>query len=812
MGETIRLSVTADSSVAVKEMRRTTAEAQHMGRSVETIGSKIGTGLKTAAKVGFTAVAVGAAAVVVGLGKAAQAATTMADSVDATKVVFGSASAEVEKFATGAAKSLGLSKQEALDASQTLGTLGKVAGLQGPNLSKFSNDMVQLGGDMASLKGGTATEAVQAIGAALRGESEPIRKYGIILDEASVKAQAFSMGLVKGTADKSKVASAQLALMTAQKNLNKVNSGGVADATKLKQAQLGLMTAQEAAAKVNADEKATASDRQQAALRLSIAQEKLTKANQGGTVSEEDKAIAVQKVTIAQAKLKAATEGKVGALTQEQKVLATQALIMKQGADAHGNFGDTIESAKNQQEIFKASSANLSAELGKSMLPAMQSLYRVANDKLFPVFERLVTKHGPKLEAVFSKLGNAVGDFVAGHVDEIDRFFNAVITWVLQLDFSKIGKFFDGLRDGSEGVGPALKDLGPALTDLKNGFKDLGGDTVTVAGAALKFFADNIDLLVKLLPVLIGAFLLHKAAQSASSVAAAVNIPLQIITIANNFILARSNNALAAALNYSTGATKQGTLAMIADKAAKLGSAIATGVMAGAQRLATVAQWLFNGSLLACPITWIILGIAAVIVIVILLVKNWGKVTEALGFLWRKIKDGFSWLKSNWQLVLAILTGPIGLAVLAITKHFDTIIGFFTGIPDRISTAVHGMWDPIAIGFKNMINWIIDAWNKLELTIPPVDTDIPGVGNVGGFSMKTPNIPRMATGGTVTRDGLAYLHAAEVVTPAGKSGTGDTYNISVTAAPFANPAEIGRQIVRAIEAHDRVAGTRSLIA
>jgi hypothetical protein len=37
--------------------------------------------------------------------------------------------------------------------------------------------------------------------------------------------------------------------------------------------------------------------------------------------------------------------------------------------------------------------------------------------------------------------------------------------------------------------------------------------------------------------------------------------------------------------------------------------------------------------------------------------------------------DGFNWIKDNWPLLLAILTGPIGLAVLAITKHWDKIVG-----------------------------------------------------------------------------------------------------------------------------------------
>jgi hypothetical protein len=77
--------------------------------------------------------------------------------------------------------------------------MGKSAGLSGKDLSDFSNQMVQLGGDLASFKGGTAKEAVDAIGSAMRGEAEPIRRYGVLLDDASLRAEALKQGLIKTT-------------------------------------------------------------------------------------------------------------------------------------------------------------------------------------------------------------------------------------------------------------------------------------------------------------------------------------------------------------------------------------------------------------------------------------------------------------------------------------------------------------------------------------------------------------------------------------------------------------------------------------
>src|SRR3546814_10750441 len=51
----------------------------------------------------------------------------------------------------------------------------------------------------------------------------------------------------------------------------------------------------------------------------------------------------------------------------------------------------------------------------------------------------------------------------------------------------------------------------------------------------------------------------------------------------------------------------------------------------------------------------------------------------------------FNWIRGNWPLLLAIITGPIGLAVLGIRKHRDNIIGYLRAVPgaDRKSTRLN---------------------------------------------------------------------------------------------------------------------------
>lgn len=128
------------------------------------------------------------------------AAAEFNDSVGATGVIFGeSAIPAMEEWANKAHENFGASKQDALAAANSIAVLGKSAGKSGADLVDFSQEMVQLGGDLASMFGGSTEQAIAAVGAALRGESEPIRRYGVLLSDAVLRQKAFEMGLISTT-------------------------------------------------------------------------------------------------------------------------------------------------------------------------------------------------------------------------------------------------------------------------------------------------------------------------------------------------------------------------------------------------------------------------------------------------------------------------------------------------------------------------------------------------------------------------------------------------------------------------------------
>lgn len=132
-------------------------------------------------------------------GPAIKAASDLNETMSKSEVIFGNVAKEVQAFARTAARSLGQSETQALDAASTFAVFGKSAGLAGKELSKFAIDFTGLASDLASFNNTSPEDAIMAIGAALRGESEPIRRYGVLLSDAVLKQEALALGIYDGS-------------------------------------------------------------------------------------------------------------------------------------------------------------------------------------------------------------------------------------------------------------------------------------------------------------------------------------------------------------------------------------------------------------------------------------------------------------------------------------------------------------------------------------------------------------------------------------------------------------------------------------
>lgn len=189
---TLKLEILAETKNFVAGMNDGEKKTQSFGDKLGEFGKKAGLALAAATA------AVGAFAIKIAV-DGVKAASDLSESVSKVGVLFGDSSAKIEAFAEQAAQSLGQTKQQALDAASTFAIFGKSAGLAGDDLVKFSTDFTTLASDLASFNNTSPEDAIQAIGAALRGETEPLRRYGVLLDDASLRQAALSLGIIRTT-------------------------------------------------------------------------------------------------------------------------------------------------------------------------------------------------------------------------------------------------------------------------------------------------------------------------------------------------------------------------------------------------------------------------------------------------------------------------------------------------------------------------------------------------------------------------------------------------------------------------------------
>jgi hypothetical protein len=174
-----------------------------------------------------------------------EGASDLNETISKTGAIFGGpASRGLVSWAGDAATRLGQTKQQALDAAATFGTFGKAAGMSGKDLAGFAKQNTELATDLASFHNASPEEAIQAIGAAFRGEAEPMRRFGVLLDDASMRQEAMRQGLIKTTKDaltpQQKVLAAQGLIMKqtadAQGDFART-SGGLANQQRILSAQ-----------------------------------------------------------------------------------------------------------------------------------------------------------------------------------------------------------------------------------------------------------------------------------------------------------------------------------------------------------------------------------------------------------------------------------------------------------------------------------------------------------------------------------------------------------------------------------------------
>jgi len=281
----------------------------------------------------------------------------------------------------------------------------------------------------------------------------------------------------------------------------------------------------------------------------------------------------------------------------------------------------------------------------------------------------------------------------------------------------------------SKNLGPALATVGKALATAGRAFAAMAGFVSDNQGPLLAVASVITAVMV---PAMIraGVVALMSAGQQAtawliaqaSAVRAAVVSSVQTGIMAARWVFL-GGHAIAHAARVVAGWALTG----VAAAAQAAVHALHVGVM--------VAKWAFLGvqSLLHAAkvaLAWLIamgpiaLVIAAVIGLVVVVVKNWDKIKRAIV---AAATATLNFLRRNWPLILAILTGPIGLAVLAIVRNWDRItagarkmkdgavrilrqlVSFVQSIPGRILRALGNLGGLLLESGRDIVRGLIEG-------------------------------------------------------------------------------------------------------
>lgn len=338
-----------------------------------------------------------------------------------------------------------------------------------------------------------------------------------------------------------------------------------------------------------------------------------------------------------------------------------------------------------------------------------------------------------------------------------DNFLQPIATWTGGV----IVNTLNGLADILTTIGNWMSDNKQTVTNMEIAVLGFFGAWKTIELMSFIAQSGGVIAALKGITTAITSGTIAKIADKAETVALT-------LMYAKDFVVSIASGT--AALVKQAAQWVVNTAMKVADTAATIASTAAT-------TAATAATWLFNAALavLTSPITLVIAAIAALIAIVILLIKNWDKIKETAQKCWEGIKKTFSnigsWFSEKFQ-----------QAYNAITKVFSKIGSFFSniwnGIKNTFTKLGTSIGNAISNAVKSGINGVISLIERtINRAISLINGGIslinliPGVnvGKIGSLSL-----PRLAEGGYVKANTpqLAMIgdnrHQGEVVAPEDK--------------------------------------------
>ena len=218
-------------------LNRGLAEAEKSSREsarrVAGTFAKMGAGLLTVgAGIGF------------GLFRLAKAASSAQEAANAVNVEFEEGAHIIQKFAKNSAQAVGLASSDFMQIASQVGALFRNYGLSAEDAAKQTVILTTRAADLASVGDTSVKEALNAMASALRGETEPIRRFSVDVTDATLEMYLLSQGIEKSVTEMSQAEKGMHRYGSMMEQSNRkagdfaATSGDAANSSKILAAQL----------------------------------------------------------------------------------------------------------------------------------------------------------------------------------------------------------------------------------------------------------------------------------------------------------------------------------------------------------------------------------------------------------------------------------------------------------------------------------------------------------------------------------------------------------------------------------------------
>jgi phage-related minor tail protein len=186
---------------------------------------------------------------------------------------------------------------------------------------------------------------------------------------------------------------------------------------------------------------------------------------------------------------------------------------------------------------------------------------------------------------------------------------------------------------------------------------------------------------------------------------------------------------------------------------------------AAVKAMATAAQWLFNAALWASPITWIVIGIIALIAVIVLIATKTTWFQQGWAIAWGFIKDNalgaWALLKTFWSWLVGFYHANVAAVISmkdGVVKAWNAVIDFLTTWKNKVKAVFDAVGDFIGAGFnkgkeaaRTAINGVIGFVNN---ALGAINGLINLANKVPGVNIPTIHgLPKLAGGGAVMPNG-----------------------------------------------------------